>query len=132
MAGANRFLEAYLPSFNAQFEHQPREPEDLHQLLPKALELEEIFCLKAPRTILDGYLIRWKGKRSAIEQPTRRIPDRPAMVMLHFDGRVIVCYEGRDLGSREIAARLKRIPVVPMGRPKPPNCTPPPTRPWRL
>lgn len=129
---ANRFLEEYLPGFNAQFEHEPRQPEDLHRPLPKTLKLEEIFCLKAARTILDGYVIRWKGKRFAIEEPMRRMLGRPATVMLHFDGRMIIRFDGQDLSNREIAERPKRIPAVPVARPKPPKYTPPPTHPWRV
>ena len=129
---ADRFLESYLPSFNAQFEREPREPQDLHRPLPKRLKFEEIFCLKTVRTILDGYIIRWKGRRFAVEEPTRRMLGKPATVMLHFDGRMIIRYEGRDLDYREIAERPKRIPAVPVFRPKPPKYTPPPTHPWRL
>ena len=128
---ANRFLEDYLPGFNAQFEREPREAEDLHRPLPKDLKLEEIFCLKEVRTILDGYVIRWKGKRFAIEQPTRRMLGRPAMVMLHFDGRMIVRFEGRDLAYREIPERPKRVVAVTVVRRKPPKYTPPQAHPWR-
>lgn len=129
---ANCFLETYLPKFNAQFEREPREPEDFHRPLPKGINLEEIFCLKTVRTILDGYLIRWKGRRYAIEEPSRRMLGRPATVLLHFDGRMVVRYEGRDLGYREIPERAKRVPAKPAFRPKPPKYNPPPTHPWRL
>jgi len=78
---ANRFLDGYLPRFNTQFEREPREPEDLHRSLPKGLKFEEIFCLKTVRTILDGYIIRWKGRRFAIEEPARRMLGRPATVI---------------------------------------------------
>ncbi len=129
---ANRFLESYLPRFNAQFEREPREPEDLHRPLPKGLKFEEIFCLKTVRTILDGYIIRWKGRRFVIEEPARRMLGRPTTVMLHFDGRMAIRYEGRDLGYREIPERPKRIPAAPVVRPKPPKYTPPPTHPWKV
>jgi len=128
---ANRFLEGYLPRFNAQFEHEPREAEDLHRPLPKGIKLEEIFCLKAVRTILDGYVIRRKGKRFAIQEPRRRMLGRPATVMLHFDGRMVIRFEGRDLAYREIPERPKRVPTAPIVRPKPPKYIPPPTHPWR-
>ncbi len=128
---ANRFLEDYLPAFNAQFEREPREPEDLHRPLPKGVKLEEIFCLKAVRTILDGYVIRRKGKRFAIEEPTRRMLGRPATVMLHFDGRMIIRFEGRDLAYREIPERPQRVQAMIVIRRKPPKYTPPPTHPWR-
>jgi transposase len=132
LAEANRFLDGYLPRFNTQFEREPREPEDIHRSLPKGLKFEETFCLKTVRTILDGYVVRWKGRRFAIEEPTRRMLGRPATVMLHFDGRMIIRYEGRDLGYREIAERPKRIPAVPVVRPKPPKYIPPPTHPWKV
>jgi hypothetical protein len=100
--------------------------------VPKTLKLEEIFCLKSPRTIHNGYFIRWKGKRFVIEEPSRRMLGRPAIVMLHLDGRMIIRYEGQDLADREILERQKRVQAVPVGRPKPPKYTPPPTHPWRL
>ena len=129
---ANRFLDGYLPRFNTQFEREPREPQDLHRPLPKGLKFEEIFCLKTVRMILDGYIIRWKGRRFAIEEPTRRMLGKPALVMLHFDGRMIIRYEGRDLGYREIAERPKRIPAVPVVRLKQPKYIPPATHPWKV
>ncbi len=129
---ANRFLEAYLPRFNAQFEREPREPEDLHRPLPKRLNLEEVFCLKTVRTILDGYLVRWKGRSFAIEAPLRRMLGKPATVMLHFDGRMIIRFEGHDLGFREIAERPKPVPAAPVFRLKPPKYNPPPTHPWKV
>lgn len=132
LAEANRFLDGYLPRFNTQFEREPREPEDLHRSLPKGLKFEEIFCLKTIRTILAGYVVRWKGRRFAIEEPTRRMLGRPATVMLHFDNRMVIRYEGRDLGYREIPERPKRIPAVPVVRPKPPKYIPPPTHPWKV
>jgi transposase len=128
---ANRFLEGYLPRFNAQFEREPREAEDLHRPLPKGLKLEEIFCLKAVRTILDGYVICRKGKRFAIQEPRRRMLGRPATVMLHFDGRMVIRFEGRDLAYREIPERPKCVATAPVVRPKPPKYIPPPTHPWR-
>lgn len=129
---ANRFLEAYLPRFNAQFEREPREPEDVHRRRPKGLKFEEIFCLKAIRTILDGYVIRWKGRRFVIEEPRRRMLGKPATVIRRFDGRMVIRYEGRDLGFREIAEQPKRVKVVPAFRPKPPKYNPPPTHPWKV
>jgi transposase len=129
---ANRFLVSYLSVFNEQFEREAREREDLHRPLPKSIRLEDIFCLKTLRTILDGYIIRWKGRRFVLEEPKRRMLGKPAWVMLHFDGRMVIRFEGKDLGFREVAERPKRTPVAPVLRPKPPKYTPPPTHPWRL
>lgn len=36
--------------------------------------------------------------RFAIKEPSRRMLGKPAWVMLHFAGRMVIRYEGRDLG----------------------------------
>jgi hypothetical protein len=54
------------------------------------------------------------------------------MVMLHFDGRMIIRYDGRELAYREILERKKRVQAVPVVRPNPLKYTPPPTHPWRV
>jgi transposase len=131
LAEANRFLETYLPAFNAQYEREPLRPADLHRPLPKRLKLEEIFCIKAIRTIQSGYIIRWKGQCYAITEPSRRMLRQPALVMEHFDGRLIIRFEGRDLGYREIPEPSRRRREVPAVRRKPPKYTPPPDHPWR-
>ncbi len=128
---ANRFLESYLPRFNAQFEREALRPGNLHRTLPKSLDLEEIFCLKATRTIHNGYFIRWKSRRYAIQDPKRRMQRRPAQVMEHFDGRLIIRFEGRDLSYREIEEQEAPRPRKTTRRSLPPKYTPPPEHPWR-
>ena len=132
---ANRFLELYLPRFNAQFGREALRPGDLHRPLSQEINLEEIFCLKAQRTIHNGYFIRWRGKRYAIEEPSRRMKRRPALVIEHFDGRMIVRFEGKDLRYREIQEQ-ERPQIAPR---KPSSALPvkkvrhipPPDHPWR-
>jgi hypothetical protein len=132
---ANRFLESYLPRFNAQFEREALRPGDLHRPLSQEINLEEIFCLKAQRTIHNGYFIRWRGKRYAIEEPSRRMKRRPALVIEHFDGRMIVRFEGKDLRYREIQEQER--PQIAPRKPssalpvKKVRYVPPPDHPWR-
>jgi hypothetical protein len=131
LEAANRFLESYLSRFNAQFEREALQPGDLHRPVPKGINLDEIFCLKAQRTIHNGYFIRWRGKRYAILQPSPRMKRRPALVVEHFDGRMIIQFEGKDLNYREIPEREKSLKRVIVRRPTPPKYTPPPDHPWR-
>jgi hypothetical protein len=131
LSEANRFLADYLPRFNAQFEREAPRPGDLHRPLPPTLNLEEIFCLKGSRTIHNGYFIRWRGKRYAIAEPARKMQRRPALVIEHFDGRVLIRFEGRDLAYREIAEPEARPYPRILRRPPPPKYTPPPDHPWR-
>lgn len=37
---------------------------------------------------------------------------RPATVMLHFDGQMMIRFEGRDLGYRKIPERPKQVQAV--------------------
>jgi len=67
-----------------------------------------------------------------IEETSRRMPGRPAMARLRFDGRMVIRYEGRGLGFREVAERPQRVQAVPVIRPKPPEFIPPPTRWWKV
>lgn len=128
---ANRFLEGYLPRFNAQFAREALQPGDLHRLLPKNLNLEEIFCLKKGRTINNGYFFRWRGKRYKIKNPTYRMKRQPMIVIEHFDGRMIIRWEGRDLDYEEIREKERPKPKIAI-RPKPPKYLPPPGHPWRF
>ncbi len=131
LEAANRFLEGYLPRFNAPFEREPLQPGDLHRSLPKNLDLEEIFCLKKGRTINNGYFFRWRGKRYKIKSPSYRMKGKPALVMEPFDGRMIIRWEGRDLEYEEIREKERPKPKIVL-RPKPPKYLPPPGHPWRL
>jgi len=60
------------------------------------------------------------------------MPGRPAMARLRFDGRMVIRYEGRGLGFREVAERPRRVQAVQAIRPKPPEFIPPPTHPWKV
>jgi hypothetical protein len=124
-----KLIHAHSPQAKGRIE---RAFATLQDRLVKELRLASVATLEEANRFLDGYLIRWKGRRFAIEEPTRRMLGRPATVMLHFDGRMIIRYEGRDLGYRKIAERPKRVPAVPIVRPKPPRYTPPPTHPWKV
>jgi hypothetical protein len=53
------------------------------------------------------------------------------LLTLHFNGRMVIRFEGRDLAYREIPERPKRVPPALVVRPKPPKYIPPPTHPWR-
>lgn len=128
---ANRFLETYLPKFNAQFEREAPRPGDLHRPLPKRLRLDEIFCLKGIRTILNGYIVRWMGKRYAIEGPRRRMLGKPVSILEHFDGRLVMRFEGQDLAFREIKDR-ETPQASATHRPRLPRYVPPRTHPWKV
>lgn len=132
---ANRFLESYWPVHNRRFSRPAKRPDDLHRPIPKGLDLRDIFCLKGSRTINDGYLVRWKGRLLVIANPSIALKRRQTQVLEHFDGTVIIRFNGRSLDYREVqdikpgprpTAPEKKAPEKKKG-----PYIPPPTHPWR-
>ena len=53
----------------------------------------------------------------------------PTAVTLHIDGKMVIRYEGLDLGYSKILERHNRAHIVPVVRPKPLRHSQLPTRP---
>jgi hypothetical protein len=135
MEEANRFLDDYWPEHNRRFSRPALRTGDLHRPLPKTLNLRDIFCLKGSRTINNGYLVRWKGRLLLIENASIAMRRRQTLVLEHFDGRLVIRFNGRDLNYREVGD----------AKPQPPRSEeekkaqekkngkyiPPPNHPWR-
>lgn len=99
---ANEFLEHYLPRYNEQFSKIALKEGDLHNPLPDGVDLREIFCLKDIRTINNGYIVRWKGKRFLIDNASIAMRKRKVEVREHFDGELTIKFNGRYLGFHEV------------------------------
>ena len=130
---ANEFLEAYWPRHNARFAKEPRERGDLHRPLPKSLKLAEILCLKAKRSINNGFLIKWRSRLFVVQTPSRGMIGQKTEVWEHFDGRLDFRWQGRSLEVREVEkteAAKPSIPVVIVVRKKG-KYIPPSDHPWR-
>ena len=132
---ANRFLDGYWPKHNRRFSRPALRPEDLHRPLPKDLNLRDIFCLKGSRTINNGYMVRWKGRLLVISNPSIAIKRRQTQVLEHFDGSLVIRFNGRNLDYREVqeikpgprpVPEAKTVPAKRQG----PNI-PAPNHPWR-
>ena len=131
---ANRFLDGFWPGFNKQFAKEARESGNLHRPLPKTVNLREVFCLKGTRTINNGYLVRWHGRLLAIDSPSLGMRRRPAQILEHQDGRIVIRFNGRDLLFRDV--RQEVPPPAPCRQPKAEKpktgkYIPPPDHPWR-
>lgn len=132
---ANRFLDSYWPEHNRRFSRPALRPDDLHRPLPKGLNLRDIFCLKGSRTINNGYMVRWKGRLLVISNPSIAMRRRQTQVLEHFDGSLVIRFNGRDLDYREVQD------IKPEPRPAPETKTalekrkgpniPAPNHPWR-
>ncbi len=131
---ANRFLDGFWPGFNEQFAKEARESGNLHRPLPKTVNLREVFCLKGTRTINNGYLLRWHGRLLAIQNPTLGMRRRPAQILEHPDGGIVIRFNGRDLHFRDVLQEV--APPAPSRQPKAEKpktgkYIPPADHPWR-
>lgn len=134
LAEANLFLEGYWPEFNRQFTKPARDARDVHQPLPRTLNLREIFCLKGTRTINSGYLVRWHGRTLALQNPTLAMRRRTVQVLEHEDGRIVIRFLSRNLEHRPVDIQERQAPPVcppKPKKPKPGKYIPPPDHPWR-
>lgn len=134
LAEANLFLEGYWPDFNRQFTKPARDARDVHQPLPRTLNLREIFCLKGTRTINNGYLVRWHGRTLALQNPTLAMRRRTAQVLEHEDGRIVIRFLSRDLEHRPVDPQERQAPPVRPPKPKKSKTgkyIPPTDHPWR-
>jgi transposase len=132
---ANRFLDSYWPKHNRRFSRPALRRGDLHRPLSKTLNLRDIFCLKGSRTINNGYMVRWKGRLLVISNPSIAMRRRQTLVLEHFDGRLVIRFNGRDLNYREVrdakpqprpSHEEKKAPEKRKGQ-----RIPPPDHPWR-
>ncbi|MFC2169428.1 ISNCY family transposase [Acidobacteriota bacterium] len=99
---ANEFLRSYLPGFNEQFMKMARKEGNLHRPLPEEVDLREILCIKATRTINDGYIIRWKQRVFLLDNPSLVLRRQKVEVREHFNGRITLKYKGRYLDCHEV------------------------------
>jgi len=133
---ANCFLKTFLPRYNERFSKVARKEGDLHRPLAKDINLREIFCLKATRTINNGYIVKWSGREFLIENPSIAMRRRKVEVREHFDGEITIKFNGRYLQYSEIveqkpgAKEKAKKPAVEPTK-KRAKYIPPPDHPWR-
>jgi len=132
---ANQFLKKYLPIYNKRFSRVAREEGDLHKPLAKHINLREIFCIKATRTINNGYIVKWRGRQFIIENPSIVMRRRKVEVMEHFNGNIGIKFNDRYLKFRETIEQKPaetKIVKKPVVTPKKSGkYIPPANHPWR-
>jgi transposase len=132
---ANRFLERYLVGYNERFAKAPLKAEDLHRPVPSGLVLDDILCLKEIRTILNGGLVKWRGRLLVLERPRHRLIGEKVVVMVDDRGRLRLRYQTEDLAYRKVSVAPSKPalkPVVVRVYRRRPKYVPAPTHPWRL
>lgn len=98
---ANRFLEKYLVQYNRQFRVAAENTADLHQRLPKGIDLRKILCMREQRTVKNDFTITFRGSQYQIKD---RIKSRTIIVETWLDSSIHFVCDGKEL-------RLKKIPL---------------------
>jgi len=129
LAGANQFLEAYLPRYNQRFAVAPAQPADLHRPRPPRPELERILCLKTSRRLRNDFTIAHQGQLYQIHDTVRATH---VQVEERLDGTVRIRHRGRLLDAHVLGARPPKpkpgARAVPGSRRM---VSPKPEHPWR-
>jgi transposase len=145
---ANRFLDAFVPRFNARFAVTPANPGSAYRPLAKDVDLEATLCRKHYRIVQKDNTVRCfpsqgqplcfqilpgPGKRSyqGLRVEVRDYPDGRAEVLL--DGRVLPT---RPLTLSQRLRPSRRVPPPPATPPPPAKERPPaqpsqPVLPWK-
>lgn len=135
---ANRFLEKYLPKFNAKFAVVPARRKDLHKKPIKQIQekLPQIFSIQHKRVVMNDYTVRFETNYYQLDevQPTTVYKKDSVIIEKHLKGEVKINLRGRYLNfialperpRKEIDIKLPAITVSKVSGWKPPI-----DHPWR-
>jgi transposase len=110
---SNRFLPAFIESYNDRFGHLPREAERVWRSLPQEMDLDYYFSTCEQRQVRRDHTITWLG------QVLQLVPEKndPSLVMKKVEVHVtpegqLSIYDGaRRVQHREVVTSAGRRPI---------------------
>lgn len=102
---ANVFLTEYLSKHNARFTVKPFKRGNLHRMIPKKLNFDEIFCIKEFRTIGNSYTVHWKNRMFFIKKPSITMKKQRVCIMEHFNGKITLKLNRKYLLFEEVTTK---------------------------
>ncbi len=131
----NRFLETFLPRYNARFAVPSAEAGTAYRK-PDGIDLAAIFCFKHDRVVSADNVVRFNGHRLQVLPSLDRLSYARCSVEVHerLDDSLRVYYQGRYLDTCPAPAEAPKMrEVVPMGTScgNPHKFKPAPDHPWR-
>jgi transposase len=105
---ANAFLERFfLPELNRRYAVKPRQPLDLHRILPPDLKLAEVLCVQEWRVVGRDWCVRWHNQFLQIpaEHAALDLAGKKVLVKELSGHPWQVTYQGQALRWRELPAR---------------------------
>src|SRR6266568_4028069 len=134
---ANQVLRRFLPRHNRRFAVSPQLPETAWVEWPKGSSLDELFCFKYRRVVLNDNTVRIGRHIIDLPSPVSRAHAR-VDVQERFDGSLAVYLNGRRIVKKMLAEPVKTYRTRHKSdlseqppAPKPPAPTRTPTGPWR-
>ncbi len=125
---ANRFVEAWLPSYNRRFAVQPAQAADLHRPKPAGGELNRILCIKTTRCLRRDWTVVHHGH---LYQVRTNVRAAHVIVEDRVDGTRRITHNGRPLNYHAIPARPERVAAPPKAQVPRRPVKPTSAHPWR-
>lgn len=105
IGGANKFLEGYLPVYNARFPVRPAKEADVHRPLPKGIDLDRILCIRTRRVLRNDSTVAHDGKLYQIEDEVRA---QKVFVEERTNGSMFITHRDVALKYKEIVNRPQK------------------------
>ncbi len=135
---ANKFLEEFIPKFNAKFSVIPSRKTNLHKKISKTLKakLPQILSIQKQRKVHNDYTIMFETKyfQLDIKQPTTVYKKDTVTIETHLDGEIKINLKGYYLKYQVLPERPQKqinvkLPALTVN--KQTNWIPPKGHPWR-
>jgi len=135
---ANKFLEKYIPKFNAKFAVIPSRRKNLHKKLDKQTEenLDQIFSIQNMRVVNNDYTIMFKNNFFQLDkqQPTTVYKKDKITVEEHLDGEIKLRLRSTYLNYTVLPERPRKeinIKLPALTSQEQSSYKPPINHPWR-
>jgi transposase len=135
---ANKFLEKYIPKFNAKFAVGPKRTNDLHKQPIKEIQnkLPQIFSIQNTRVVMNDYTVRFANGYYQLDetQPTTVYKKDKVIIEEHLNGEVKINLKNHYLNFKVLPERPKKeidIKLPALTVRKISDWKPPIDHPWR-
>jgi hypothetical protein len=135
---ANKFLETYIPKFNAQFAVVPNRRKNLHKTLVNSIDnkLSQILSIQERRIVNNDYTVRFAGKYYQLDriQTTTVYKKDKVIVERHLNGEVKLRLKESYLNYELLPERPKKeieVKLIALTKQIQGSYKPPIDHPWR-
>jgi len=133
---ANKFVEKFIPQFNAKFGVIPQKKGNLHQPLTKFAKenLDKILSVKNTRIVNNDFTVKFKDQWFQLgpSQPCLILRKDNVQIEERIDGRLLISLRDKYLDYEVLPERPRKIKMEVVGLAKTkPYWKPPADHPWR-